>query len=76
MDTDHKCIEQLQEIGRELAQKNLVLGAAGNISVQSDEGDLYVTARGSRLGELRAEDVVKISPDGKWAPGREPPRNT
>jgi L-fuculose-phosphate aldolase len=72
MDTDSHYIKQLQEIGRELVARNLVAGAAGNISMKSGQGDLYVTARGSQLGRLSDADIVKITPDGTWPPSQQP----
>lgn len=72
MEMDRTYVQQLQEIGRELADRHLVAGAAGNISIRSETGEIYVSARGSRLGALREEDVVRLSADGAWAPRREP----
>ena len=72
MDTDNRYIQQLQEIGRELAMRHLVAGAAGNISIQSGQGGLYVTARGSQLGKLSEADIVKIDSDGTWPQAQQP----
>ena len=72
MDTDNHYGQQLQQIGRELVARNLVAGAAGNISLKSGQGGLYVTARGSQLGRLSETDIVKINPDGTWAPSPQP----
>ncbi|MDE6922583.1 MAG: class II aldolase/adducin family protein [Oscillospiraceae bacterium] len=68
-----QAVEVLQEIGRTLYQRGLVNGAEGNISLRAGDGTVYISARGSRLGALRPEDVAHITTAGQSAePGPEP----
>ena len=66
-------IQTLQEIGRTLYERGLVNSAEGNISLRAADGTVYISARGSRLGALRPEDVAHISVTGEAVePGPEP----
>ena len=68
-----QAVQALQKIGRTLYERGLVNGAEGNISLRAVDGTVYISARGSRLGELRPEDVAHITTAGQAVePGPEP----
>lgn len=54
--------------GKRLAAAGLVVGGAGNISVRVEDRFL-ITARGSRLGALHAEDCLVMDLDGQILEG-------
>lgn len=56
--------QQLESLGRALADRHLVAGAAGNISIMDENGLIYITARGTRLDSITDADVVCIQKDG------------
>lgn len=61
----------LIDLGRALYDKGLLLGNAGNLSIRSDDGPIYITASGSFLGNLSGEDLVLGDIDGNFT-GRKP----
>ena len=68
-----QAVQILQEIGCKLYERGLVNGAEGNISLRAGDGTVYISARGSRLGALRPEDVAHITTAGEaLEPGPEP----
>jgi len=73
MDKNQIRVNQLIETGRILYDRGLVVGAAGNISLMSEEGMIYISASGSRLGCMSSEDVVVIAPDGTVLTGETKP---
>jgi len=73
MDINPERVKQLIESGRILHGQGLVAGAAGNISLMSEEGNIYISASGSRLGCMRSEDVVVIALDGTILAGEKKP---
>lgn len=52
------------EIGRLMWDKNLATGFNGNISARIDEKTLLITATGTCLGYLKAEDIVTVDLEG------------
>ncbi|MCX4092062.1 class II aldolase/adducin family protein [Nocardia sp. alder85J] len=54
---------------RELAAAGLLIGTAGNVSVRAGEL-VAVTATGTVLGEMTAEEVTVVDPDGTVVSGR------
>jgi len=55
----HDSILKLQHTGRYMMEKNLAWGNAGNISVRSGDDECIITASGTYLGELAADDFVE-----------------
>lgn len=53
-----KRTKALIEAGRFLMEKGLTWGSAGNLSARLDENTLLITASGTRLDQLRAEDFA------------------
>jgi len=71
-------IQQLQNTGHAMLEKELTLGNAGNLSTRIDKNHYLITASGTHLGELAAEDFVICSIDnaeviGKLNPSKETP---
>ena len=52
--------EELVRLGKALADRQLVAGAAGNISIRDETGTIYITARGARLDAIAAEDMREV----------------
>lgn len=68
-----QAVETLKKIGQTLYERGLVNAAEGNISLRAGDGTVYISARGSRLGALRPEDVAHITTGGQAVePGPEP----
>ena len=71
-------IRQLQSSGRAMLENELTLGNAGNLSARIDETNYLITASGTHLDELTADDFVICSIDsadviGKLKPSKETP---
>jgi L-fuculose-phosphate aldolase len=61
----------LADAGRRLAAAGLSPGSSGNISMVLD-GRVAMTGTGTDLGDLRAEDVAELLPDGTLVRGATP----
>ena len=71
-------IDQVQSTGRAMLENELTLGNAGNLSARIDETHYLITASGTHLGELAADDFVICSIDsadviGNLKPSKETP---
>lgn len=66
------CKERLIRLGQEVYQRHLVNGAAGNLSIKDEEGNIYITARGSQLGFMQEKDIVCIDTAGNKSGEKEP----
>ena len=54
--------------GRRLAERGLVIGSSGNLSVRS--GDLVVVSpTGLEIGDMKPEDLAVVDIDGTWIEG-------
>jgi L-fuculose-phosphate aldolase len=74
-------IHQLQSTGRAMLENELTLGNAGNLSASIDEKYYLISASGTHLGELTADDFVICSTDntdmiGKLKPSKETPMHS
>lgn len=67
-----ECRECLIRLGQAIYERHLVNGAAGNLSIRDENGEIYITARGSRLGFLKREDIVVIDAMGHPQEEKEP----
>lgn len=67
-----ECRERLIRLGQAVYERHLVNGAAGNLSIRDENGEIYITARGSRLGFLKQEDIVVIDAVGHSQGEKEP----
>lgn len=67
-------IQSLIEAGRFMFDKGLAWGNAGNISARYDEETFYITASGTKLGQLAEEHLVpNRGGDNKRKPSKEAP---
>ncbi len=68
----------LQEAGRYLIAHGLTWGNAGNLSARLGPDSYLITASGARLGELGADDFVRVTFAGAVAgtPGKRPSKET
>jgi L-fuculose-phosphate aldolase len=71
-------IDQVQSTGRAMLENELTRGNAGNLSARVDETHYLITASGTHLGELAADDFVICSIDsadviGNLKPSKETP---
>jgi L-fuculose-phosphate aldolase len=64
--------ELILAAARRLAAEGLVLGTAGNLSVQAGES-VAITASGARLSELGPAGVTVVGRDGEATPGAPAP---
>jgi L-fuculose-phosphate aldolase len=52
--------EELIKIGKRLKEQRLVVARSGNLSSRIDENNILITATGSSLGDLKAEDIIQV----------------
>ncbi|MDP2941859.1 MAG: class II aldolase/adducin family protein [Candidatus Omnitrophota bacterium] len=52
---------QMINTGRKLVDLHLVAATAGNLSCRIDEENILITATGTALGNLKAEDIIKVN---------------
>ncbi len=52
--------EEIIKIGKRLYERRLVVARSGNLSARIDENNILITATGSSLGDLKAEDIIKV----------------
>ncbi len=65
--------KQITVIGRKLADRGLIAGTDGNISIRLDDDRILITPAGLAKGELSTEDIVTVDINGKKLQGsREP----
>jgi L-fuculose-phosphate aldolase len=58
--------EQLVEIMTRIYELGLTTPSGGNISMKDDAGNVWVTPSQIDKGRLKPEDIVQITPDGKF----------
>lgn len=74
MEQKTELIQSLIKAGRFMFEKGLAWGNAGNISARYTEETFYITASGTKLGELSEDHVVpNIGYNNKWKPSKEAP---
>lgn len=64
--------DELVATARQMSALGLTPGMSGNASVRFGDG-LYVTPSGMPYGELVADDIVRLEPDGSARPGQRTP---
>ncbi len=64
--------DELVATARQMSALGLTPGMSGNVSVRCGDG-LYVTPSGMPYDELRADDIVKLEPDGSARLGQRTP---
>src|SRR3990167_5023563 len=52
--------EELIKTGKRLDMRRLVVARSGNLSARIDENNILITATGSSLGDLKAEDIIQV----------------
>ena len=69
--------EELITFGREAAASGLLASSCGNVSVRLDERRLAISAAGSRLAALTADDIAIVDvADGRHLSGARPSMET
>lgn len=63
---------QLASVMTRIYDEGLTTPSGGNLSVLDGDGGLWVTPSQADKGRLRAEDMVRIAPDGSWPRGLKP----
>lgn len=53
--------EEIIKVGRRLYQAGLAVAKSGNISARLDQENILITATGTFLGDLKAQDLVKVN---------------
>ncbi|PRD17416.1 aldolase [Pantoea coffeiphila] len=64
--------EEMVRLGASFFQRGYATGSAGNLSMRLEDGTLLATPTGSCLGELVAERLSKVTPEGEWIGGDKP----
>ncbi len=64
--------EQLVQVMDRIYRQGLTTTSGGNLSVRTEDGDLWITPRGVDKGALTPGDIVRVAPDGS-AQGRHRP---
>jgi L-fuculose-phosphate aldolase len=65
--------EEVLAAAKELLEKGLVEGTAGNISARQQDGNIVITPSSLDYREMTLEDLVVISPAGEVVSGHRPP---
>jgi L-fuculose-phosphate aldolase len=65
--------ESVIALGRAMAQAGLVVAAGGNIAARAGDDQLWVTPKGWSLADIAADDLVRVSLDGRRLEGANPP---
>ena len=65
--------EEVLAAAKELLEKGLVEGTAGNISARQEDGTIVITPSSLDYREMTLEDLVVISPDGEVVSGERSP---
>jgi L-fuculose-phosphate aldolase len=65
--------EEVLAAAKELLEKGLVEGTAGNISARQEDGTIVITPSSLDYREMTLDDLVVISPDGEVVSGDRPP---
>lgn len=60
IDREKELKEEMINIGKRLYLMRLVVGKAGNLSARLDQDNILVTVTGAQLGDLKAEDIIKV----------------
>lgn len=73
--------QQLCDLGRYMMNNNLAWGNAGNISAKTSENSFLITASGTYMGNLSADDLVECTLDDQTddqykKPSKEVPMHT
>jgi ribulose-5-phosphate 4-epimerase/fuculose-1-phosphate aldolase len=64
--------DRLVRMGHVLYTRRLAHGSAGNLSVRLEDGTILVTPTNSSLGDLDADRIAKVAPDGEHLGGDRP----
>lgn len=62
-------IDEIIKTGKWIVEKNMTWGTSGNISLRGDKGNIYITASGTKIGDLREEDIIVCDMDGNIIEG-------
>lgn len=53
--------QKIIDTGRKLSDLHLVAATSGNLSARLDEDNIFITATGTSLGNLKEEDIIKVN---------------
>lgn len=70
--TEQQARAEMVQLGASFFQRGYATGSAGNLSLLLADGNLLATPTGSCLGELTADRLSKVTPDGEWLSGDKP----
>lgn len=70
--TEQQLRDEMVHIGASLFARGYATGSAGNLSVLLPDGNVLATPTGSCLGELDANTLSVVTPEGKWLSGNKP----
>lgn len=70
--TEQQLRDEMVHIGASLFSRGYATGSAGNLSLLLPDGNVLATPTGSCLGELQAETLSVVTPEGEWISGNKP----
>jgi ribulose-5-phosphate 4-epimerase/fuculose-1-phosphate aldolase len=52
--------KELISVGRKLYDLHLVAGTSGNLSARLDKNNIFITATGAAMGNLKSDEIIKV----------------
>jgi len=66
-------VDEIIKTGKWIVGKNMTWGTSGNISLRGEDGSIYITASGTKIGDLSEEDIIVCDFEGNIIQGRGKP---
>jgi L-fuculose-phosphate aldolase len=60
--------KEIIAVGKRLFEEGLVCAMAGNLSARLDKKNIFITATGAALGDLKNSDILKVRLEAKAGP--------
>jgi len=68
MKSEKQIKKEIVSIGKRLFDQGLICARAGNLSAKLGKKNIFITATGAALGDLKNSDIVKVSLEAKARP--------
>jgi L-fuculose-phosphate aldolase len=72
MISDFQLRREMCDIAHRIHARGLVAASDGNLSCRAPGNHILITASGTHLGELKPDDIARVSADGRLVAGRKP----
>jgi L-fuculose-phosphate aldolase len=73
MTSPYSVRNQIVSLGRKLAERQLIAGTDGNISVRLDSHRILITPAGAAKGDMVSDDLVTVDLEGRQLQGNNSP---